>query len=174
MITFWVGNDLCVLVSAQSTNKKSGNIMALIDDLKAAQKDAMRAKEKVRLGTIRMAMAAIKQKEIDEQITLDDSAILAVLTKMVKQRQDAAAQYDAANRDDLASKEREEITYIEDFLPQPLTDDELNALIDETMAATGASGMQDMGKVMGALKPKVQGRTDMGALSAKIKARLNA
>ena len=129
--------------------------MALIDDLKAAQKDAMRAKEKVRLGTIRMAMAAIKQKEIDEQITLDDSAILAVLTKMVKQRQDAAAQYDSANRDDLASKEREEITYIEDFLPQPLTDDELNALIDEAMAATGASGMQDMGKVMGALKPKI-------------------
>jgi len=169
-----VGNALCGLVPAQSTNKKSGNIMALIDDLKAAQKDAMRAKEKVRLGTIRMAMAAIKQKEIDEQITLDDSAILAVLTKMVKQRQDAAAQYDAANRDDLASEEREEITYIEDFLPQPLTDDELNALIDETMAATGASGMQDMGKVMGALKPKVQGRTDMGALSAKIKARLNA
>jgi uncharacterized protein YqeY len=161
-------------IGMNSTNKKSGNIMALIDDLKAAQKDAMRAKEKVRLGTIRMAMAAIKQKEIDEQITLDDSAILAVLTKMVKQRQDAAAQYDAANRDDLASKEREEITYIEDFLPQPLTDDELNALIDETMAATGASGMQDMGKVMGALKPKVQGRTDMGALSAKIKARLNA
>ena len=148
--------------------------MALIDDLKAAQKDAMRAKEKVRLGTIRMAMAAIKQKEIDEQITLDDSAILAVLTKMVKQRQDAAAQYDAANRDDLASKEREEITYIEDFLPQPLTDDELNALIDETMTVTGASGMQDMGKVMGVLKPQVQGRTDMGALSAKIKARLNA
>jgi uncharacterized protein YqeY len=161
-------------IGINSTNKKSGNIMALIDDLKAAQKDAMRAKEKVRLGTIRMAMAAIKQKEIDEQITLDDSAILAVLTKMVKQRQDAAAQYDSANRDDLASKEREEITYIEDFLPQPLTDDELNALIDETMAATGASGMQDMGKVMGALKPKVQGRTDMGALSAKIKARLNA
>ena len=148
--------------------------MALIDDLKDAQKDAMRAKEKVRLGTIRMALAAIKQKEIDEQITLDDSAILAVLTKMVKQRQDAAAQYDAANRDDLANKEREEITHIEGFLPKPLTDDELNALIDETMAATGASGMQDMGKVMGALKPRVQGRTDMGALSAKIKARLNA
>ncbi|BCO17765.1 GatB/YqeY domain-containing protein [Alteromonas sp. McT4-15] len=148
--------------------------MALIDDLKEAQKDAMRAKDKVRLGTIRMALAAIKQKEIDEQITLDDSAILAVLTKMVKQRQDAAAQYDAANRDDLASIEREEITHIEGFLPQPLTDDELNALIDETMTATGASGMQDMGKVMGALKPQVQGRTDMGALSAKIKARLNA
>ena len=143
--------------------------MALIDDLKEAQKDAMRAKEKVRLGTIRMAMAAIKQKEIDEQITLDDSAILAVLTKMVKQRQDAAAQYDAANRDDLASKEREEITYIEDFLPQPLTDDELNALIDETMAATGASGMQDMGKVMGLLKAKGEGRIDMGKASAIVK-----
>ena len=121
-----------------------------------------------------MALAAIKQKEIDEQITLDDSAILAVLTKMVKQRQDAASQFDAANREDLASKEREEITYIEVFLPQPLTDDELNSLIDDTMAATGASGMQDMGKVMGTLKPQVQGRTDMGALSAKIKARLNA
>ncbi|APE04912.1 GatB/YqeY domain-containing protein [Alteromonas sp. MB-3u-76] len=148
--------------------------MALIDDLKSAQKDAMRAKEKLRLGTIRMALAAIKQKEIDEQITLDDATILAVLTKMVKQRQDAAAQFDAADRRELADKEREEITYIEDFLPQPLTDDELNALIDDAMASTGASGMQDMGKVMGVLKPKVQGRADMGALSGKIKARLNA
>ena len=148
--------------------------MALIDDLKDAQKDAMRAKDKLRLGTIRMALAAIKQKEIDEQITLDDSAILAVLTKMVKQRQDAASQFDAANREDLASKEREEITYIEVFLPQPLTDDELNSLIDDTMAATGASGMQDMGKVMSWLKPRVQGRADMGQLSGKIKAKLNA
>lgn len=148
--------------------------MALIDDLKSAQKDAMRAKEKLRLGTIRMALAAIKQKEIDEQITLDDATILAVLTKMVKQRQDAAAQFDAADRKELADKEREEITYIEDFLPQPLTDDELNTLIDDAMASTGASGMQDMGKVMGVLKPKVQGRADMGALSGKIKARLNA
>ncbi len=148
--------------------------MSLVESLKSAQKDAMRAKEKTKLGTIRMALAAIKQKEIDEQITLDDTAVLAVLTKMVKQRQDAAAQYDAADRDDLASKEREEIVVLENFLPQPLTDDELAALIDETMTATGASGMQDMGKVMGALKPKVQGRTDMGALSAKIKARLTA
>lgn len=148
--------------------------MSLVESLKSAQKDAMRAKEKTKLGTIRMALAAIKQKEIDEQITLDDTAVLAVLTKMVKQRQDAAAQYDAADRDDLASKEREEIVVLENFLPQPLTDDELAALIDETMTATGASGMQDMGKVMGALKPKVQGRADMGALSAKIKARLTA
>lgn len=148
--------------------------MALIDDLKSAQKDAMRAKDKLRLGTIRMALAAIKQREIDEQITLDDSAILAVLIKMVKQRQDAASQFDAANREDLSSKEREEIVVLEDFLPQPLSDDEIAALIDEAMVTTGASGMQDMGKVMGVLKPKVQGRTDMGALSGKIKARLNA
>ena len=148
--------------------------MALIDELKNAQKDAMRAKDKVRLGTIRMALAAIKQKEIDEQITLDDTAILAVLTKMVKQRVDAASQFDAANRDDLASKEREEIVVIEAFLPKPLSEDELNSLIDDAMASTGASGMQDMGKVMGVLNPQVQGRADMGALSGKIKARLNA
>ena len=137
-------------------------------------KDAMRAKDKLRLGTIRMAIAAIKQREIDEQITLGDSDILAVLTKMVKQRQDAASQFDAADRDDLASKEREEIVVLEGFLPQPLTEDELAALIEEAMVSTGAQGMQDMGKVMGSLKPQVQGRTDMGALSAKIKARLNA
>ena len=149
--------------------------MALIDDLKNAQKDAMRAKEKLKLGTIRMALAAIKQKEIDEQITVnDDPTILAILTKMVKQRLDAAAQYDQANRDDLASTERAEIVVLESFLPQPLTDEEVAALIEQAMAETGATGMQDMGKVMGVLKPKVQGRTDMGALSGKIKARLNA
>ncbi|MEG3767782.1 GatB/YqeY domain-containing protein [Alteromonas sp. 14N.309.X.WAT.G.H12] len=148
--------------------------MALIDDLKNAQKDAMRAKDKVKLGTIRMALAAIKQKEIDEQISLTDDAVLAILTKMVKQRADAAAQYDQAGRDDLASTERAEIVVIESFLPQPLSDDELSELIEDAMTSTGATGMQDMGKVMGYLKPKVQGRTDMGALSGKIKARLNA
>ena len=146
--------------------------MALIDDLKNAQKDAMRAKNKVRLGTIRMALAAIKQKEIDEQVTLGDSDILAVLTKMVKQRQDAAAQYESAGREDLAQTERSEIVELESFLPQPLTEEEIAVLIDEAMASTGASGMQDMGKVMGVLKPQVQGRADMGALSAQIKQRL--
>lgn len=146
--------------------------MALIDDLKNAQKDAMRAKNKVRLGTIRMALAAIKQKEFDEQVTLGDSDILAVLTKMVKQRQDAAAQYDSAGREDLAQTERSEIVELESFLPQPLTEEEIAVLIDEAMASTGASGMQDMGKVMGVLKPQVQGRADMGALSAQIKQRL--
>lgn len=146
--------------------------MALIDELKNAQKDAMRAKNKVRLGTIRMALAAIRQKEIDEQVTLSDSDILAILTKMVKQRQDAAAQYDTANRADLADTERLEIIELESFLPQPLTDEEIAALIDEAMASTGASSMQDMGKVMGVLKPQVQGRADMGALSVQIKQRL--
>ena len=146
--------------------------MALIDDLKNAQKEAMRAKNKVRLGTIRMALAAIKQKEIDEQVTLGDSDILAVLTKMVKQRQDAAAQYDSAGREDLAQTERSEIVELESFLPQPLTEEEIAVLIDGAMASTGASGMQDMGKVMGVLKPQVQGRADMGALSAQIKQRL--
>ncbi|MAQ00602.1 MAG: glutamyl-tRNA amidotransferase [Alteromonadaceae bacterium] len=146
--------------------------MALIDDLKNAQKEAMRAKNKVRLGTIRMALAAIKQKEIDEQVTLGDSDILAVLTKMVKQRQDAAAQYDSAGREDLAQTERTEIVELESFLPQPLTEEEIAALIDEAMASTGANSMQDMGKVMGVLKPQVQGRADMGALSAQIKQRL--
>ncbi|PRO75535.1 glutamyl-tRNA amidotransferase [Alteromonas alba] len=146
--------------------------MALIDDLKNAQKEAMRAKNKVRLGTIRMALAAIKQKEIDEQVTLGDSDILAVLTKMVKQRQDAAAQYDSAGREDLAQTERSEIVELESFLPQPLTKEEIAVLIDEAMTSTGASGMQDMGKVMGVLKPQVQGRADMGALSAQIKQRL--
>ena len=118
------------------------------------------------------ALAAIKQKEIDEQVTLGDSDILAVLTKMVKQRQDAAAQYDSAGREDLAQTERTEIVELESFLPQPLTEEEIAALIDEAMASTGANSMQDMGKVMGVLKPQVQGRADMGALSAQIKQRL--
>ncbi|MDM7861737.1 GatB/YqeY domain-containing protein [Alteromonas sp. ASW11-36] len=146
--------------------------MSLTDTLKEAQKDAMRAKDKLRLGTIRMALAAIKQREIDERVTLDDTQVLVVLTKMVKQRKDAAQQFDDANRVDLADNERAEIEILETFLPQPLTAEELSALIDEAMAATGAATMQDMGKVMGFLKPKVQGRTDMGALSGQIKAKL--
>lgn len=147
--------------------------MALIDDLKNAQKDAMRAKDKLRLGTIRMAMAAIKQKEIDEKVTLDDTDILAILTKMVKQRQDAASQFDNANRDDLAANERAEIVIIETFLPQPLSEDEVNALIDAAISSTEAKSMQDMGKVMGQLKPKLQGRADMGKVSGMIKSRLS-
>lgn len=146
--------------------------MSLIDELKNAQKDAMRAKDKLRLGTIRMALAAVKQREIDERIELTDTDVLAILTKMVKQRQESASQFDAAGRDDLSSKEREEILVVESFLPTPLTEDEINALIDEAIQTSGASSMKDMGKVMGPLKPKLQGRADMGKVSGMIKARL--
>jgi uncharacterized protein YqeY len=148
--------------------------MPLLDDLKNAMKDAMRAKAKVRLGTIRMALAAVKQREIDERIELNDSDVIAILTKMVKQRKDAAGQYAAANRQDLEDVELAEIVILQDFLPQSLSDEELEALISQAMSESGATGMQDMGKVMGWLKPKVQGRADMGQLSGKIKAQLNS
>lgn len=147
--------------------------MTLIEQLKNAQKDAMRAKDKLRLGTIRMALAAVKQREIDDKKTLEDSDVLAILTKAVKQRQDAAAQFDKAGREDLSSVERAEIAVLESFLPQPLSAEEISTLIDEAITATGAASMQDMGKVMGMLKPQVQGRADMGAISGQIKAKLS-
>lgn len=137
-----------------------------------AMKDAMRAKEKERLGTIRMILADFKRVEIDERVELDDARALVILDKMAKQRRDAAQQFRDANREDLATKEEFEITVIQDFLPQPLSEDEINQLIEAAMADTGASSMQDMGKVMGLLKPQVQGRADMGAVSKLIKARL--
>lgn len=148
--------------------------MSLLDDLKSAQKDAMRAKDKIRLGTIRMALAAVKQREIDERIELTDSDVLAILIKMVKQRKDAASQFETAGRQDLVDTELAEIVILQDFLPKALSEEELDALIVQAMAESGASGMQDMGKVMGWLKPKVQGRADMGQLSGKIKAKLTA
>lgn len=148
--------------------------MSLKEQLKEAQKDAMRAKDKLRLGTIRMALADIKQKEIDGQVELNDTDVLAVITKMVKQRKDAAQQFEDADRQDLAEQEKSEIEVLTSFLPQPLTDSELATLIDEAMAATGAAGMQDMGKVMGWLKPKVQGKADMGNVSKVIKQKLTA
>ncbi|WP_417761224.1 GatB/YqeY domain-containing protein [Shewanella sp.] len=144
----------------------------LTEQLKGSVKQAMLAKDKVRLGTVRMALAAIKQIEVDTRETLDDTQVLAVLTKMVKQRRDAIEQYTAAGRDELAQAEAAEVEVIESFLPQPLTDAEITTLIDEAIATTGASSMADMGKVMGALKPKVQGKADMGAVSALIKAKL--
>ncbi|WP_199609436.1 GatB/YqeY domain-containing protein [Flocculibacter collagenilyticus] len=147
--------------------------MALLEQLKDAQKDAMRAKDKNRLGTIRMALAAIKQREIDEKITLDDSEITAVLTKMVKQRRDAAKQYEEAGRPELAATENAEILVLEDFLPRKLTDEEIATLIDQAIESTGAANMQEMGKVMGVLKPQLQGRADMGAVSGLIRSRLS-
>ena len=148
--------------------------MSLIDDLKNAQKDAMRSKDKLKLGTIRMTLAAIKQREIDERVELSDADVLGIVTKMVKQRVDAASQFEDAGRQDLADQEKAEIEILQGFLPQPLTSEELDGLIEQALSETGASGMQDMGKVMGWLKPKVQGRADMGPLSGQIKAKLSA
>lgn len=148
--------------------------MALLEQLKEAQKDAMRAKDKLRLGTIRMTLAAVKQREVDERIELNDADVLAIITKMVKQRKDAAQQFSDANRMDLADNELAEIKVLEDFLPQPLSDDEINQLIDSAIADTAAQGMQDMGKVMGILRPQMQGKADLGKVSGLIKAKLNA
>ena len=146
---------------------------ALKDQLTQAMKDAMRAKETARLGVIRMALAALKQVEVDERIELDDARVLAILDKQIKQRIDAAKQYTDAGRQDLADTEQAEVEVLRTFLPAQLSEDEINALIEDAMAATGAAGMQDMGKVMGVLKPKLQGRADMGKVSGLIKARLS-
>ena len=148
--------------------------MGLLEQLKTAQKEAMRAKEKVRLGTIRMVMAAIKQREVDERIELGDEDIIAILTKMVKQRKDSKAQYEDAGRPELAATEAAEIEVIEAFLPQPLTEEEVTSLINVAIDATGAAGMQDMGKVMAELKPKITGRADMGKVSGLVRSLLNA
>ena len=146
--------------------------MSLIDQLKDHMKQAMIAKEKARLSTIRMALAAIKQIEVDTRESLTDEQVIAVLTKMVKQRRDSIAQFEAAGRNDLADVEAAEIQVIEAFLPTPLSEAEITALIDVTILEIGASTMADMGKVMGALKSKVQGRADMGAIGAMIRAKL--
>jgi len=133
-------------------------------------KTAMRAKEKERLGVIRLILAAIKQREVDERIELDDAQVLAVLDKMLKQRRDSIEQYTNAGRDELADKERFEVNIIQSYMPAALSDDELDTMIKEIVAAVGASTMQDMGKVMAELKPKVQGRADMAKVSQKVKA----
>lgn len=148
--------------------------MSLIIRLKDAQKDAMRAKDKVRLGTIRLALAEVKQREVDTREELSDEDVVALLTKMVKQRRDSITQFKAAERQDLVDQEESELAILQEFLPEPLSEQEVAALIAEAVEATGANGMQDIGKVMGWLKPKVQGRADMGKLSGQIKAKLNA
>ena len=136
-------------------------------------KDAMRAKDKARLGVLRLISAAIKQKEVDERVELDDAAVLAILEKMVKQRRDSITQYEKAGRDDLLEQEQFEIGIIQEFLPAQLSEGEIDALVDEAVQATGAASMKDMGKVMGMLKAKLAGRADMGTVSGKIKARLS-
>jgi uncharacterized protein YqeY len=140
----------------------------LTDDMKAA----MKAGEKERLGTIRLINAAIKQKEVDERVEMDDARVLAVLEKMVKQRKDSIEQYEKAGRDDLASIERAEMAIIEQYLPAKLGEAEILAAIDAAIAETGASSAADMGKLMGVLKPRLAGQADMGLVSKLIKTRL--
>nr|WP_280529082.1 MULTISPECIES: GatB/YqeY domain-containing protein [Aeromonas] len=142
------------------------------DQLKDQQKLAMLAKDKARLGAIRLLMAEIKQREVDSRIELNDEDILAVVTKMVKQRRDSISQFEAAGRQDLADKESAEIVVLQEFLPQQLTADEIAALIEQAITESGAAVMADMGKVMAVLKPKIQGRADVGAVSAQVKTRL--
>lgn len=137
-------------------------------------KSAMRAKEKQRLGIIRLIQAAIKQKEIDERISLDDTQIIIVLDKMLKQRRDSLAQFEKAERQDLAEQEAYEIKIIQTYMPQPLTETELASLLETAIKETGATSLKELGKVMGFLKPKVQGRVDMRALSANLKQRLSS
>ncbi len=135
-------------------------------------KAAMRAKDKARLSTLRLITAAIKQMEVDKRVDLDDNDIIAILTKMCKQRRDSINQYQQAGRDDLAEVEIAELAIIEEFLPTPLTEEEIQAEIEATIAQLGAQGPKDMGKVIGALRPKFQGRADMGAVSKRVKAAL--
>ena len=135
-------------------------------------KNAMRAKDSARLSAIRMLLAAIKQREVDERIELTDADVLAVIDKMVKQRRDSIAQFEAGKREDLAAIERAEIEVLAAYMPERLPDAEIDALIAQAIASTGAVGMAGMGKVMAALKPRIAGRADMGAVSARIKAKL--
>ncbi|MFN2361508.1 MAG: GatB/YqeY domain-containing protein [Marinobacter sp.] len=145
---------------------------SLKEKLGNAVKNAMRSKDKSRLVTLRMAQSAVKQIEIDERRELSDEDVLKVLDKMLKQRRDAASQYDEAGRQELGDKERAEMVIIEEFMPAALTEDDFDALIRLTISATDAQGMQDMGRVMNELKPQVLGRVDMGHLSKKVRAAL--
>ena len=135
-------------------------------------KTAMRAKDAPRLGAIRLLLAAIKQREVDERIELDDAQVVAVIEKMLKQRRDSISQYEAAKRNDLADVEKFEVTVLQAYMPQALSDAEVEALVVAAIAASGAAGVKDMGKVMAAVKPQVAGRADMGKVSALIKAKL--
>jgi uncharacterized protein YqeY len=137
-----------------------------------ATKAAMKARDKERLATLRLINADIKRVEVDERRDLSDQDVVAILTKMLKQRQDSLSQYESAGRDDLAAQERFEIGIVQEFLPEPLGDDELDGLIEAAIQESGAESMRDMGKVMGILKPQIEGRADMGAVSGKVKARL--
>ena len=148
--------------------------MPLKNQITEDMKSAMKAGDKDRLKTVRLIMAAIKQVEVDQRIEIDDAGVLSVLEKMVKQRRDSVEQFERGGRDDLAAIEKAEIDVLETYLPEQLSADEITALVDEIIAATGAEGMRDMGKVMGQIKARAAGRADMGAVSATVKERLGA
>jgi uncharacterized protein YqeY len=148
--------------------------MTLKNQITEDMKSAMKAGDKDRLKTVRLIMAAIKQVEVDQRIEIDDAGVLAVLDKMVKQRRDSVTQFEKGGRDDLAAIEKAEIEVLANYLPEQLSAEELAALVDEVIAATGAEGMRDMGKVMGQIKAKAAGRADMGAVSATVRERLGA
>ncbi len=147
--------------------------MSLKDRITEDMKNAMRAGDKERLGTIRLTLAAIKQREVDERIQLDDSQVLAAIEKMIKQRKEAIAQFETGGRADLVAKETAEIAVLQGYLPAQMSAVEIDALIAEAIAATGATTIKDMGKVMGVVKSKAQGKADMGSVSARIKAKLS-
>ncbi len=144
----------------------------LKERLQADMKSAMKSGDKARLGVIRLVNSAIKQREVDERISLEDADVILVLDKMVKQRRESIAQFEAAGRNDLAEAESAEITVLQDYLPAALSDEEIDAMITEALAEVGQEGPSAMGKVMALLKPKMQGRADMTAVSAKVKGRL--
>lgn len=141
-------------------------------DLQEAMKAAMKSGDKPRLAAIRLILAAVKQREVDERIELDDTQVLAVLDKMIKQRRESITQFEAAGRQDLVDKEALEVSVIQDFLPKALTEDEIAQMIEAAVASTGAASIKDMGKVMGILRPQMQGRADMSKVSEQIKKRL--
>ncbi len=148
--------------------------MSVKGQLQEDLKTAMKAGEKDRLKVLRLISAAIKQVEVDERIELDDTRIIATLDKMAKQRRESITQFESAGREDLLAIERDELEIIQEFLPAALSDDEIESLVDASIASTGAAGMLDMGKLMGALKPQLQGRADIGKVSQLVKARLSA
>jgi uncharacterized protein len=147
--------------------------MSLKERITEDMKSSMRAGEKERLATIRLIMAAIKQREVDERIMLDDSQVLAAIEKMVKQRKESIVQFEAGARADLVAKENAELLILQGYLPAQMSEAELDAVIAEVMTSSGAASIKDMGKVMGAVKARVQGRADMGAVSARIKQKLS-
>lgn len=145
----------------------------LVANIKEAVKAAMRAKEKERLNALRLITSEFKRVEVDERIEIDDARALAILDKMLKQRRDSVAQYEAAGRDDLAAVEHFEMSVINEYMPEALSEEELAKLVADAIAQSGAASMQDMGKVMGILKPQVQGRADMAQISQQVKSQLS-